>query len=395
MARGVIISAPMRPSPRLLLYYPPKLGMDRFQPAFAAGKRPEASHWSMHLAAEHGFDIESTVDGSSERLFQLTTKATFIPLRFHLAHAFSNQALLRHADVIWAMSERELIPALLYRMLLPEHHRPLICGDLVWLLDEWDGYLEPRRAFLRWLLPKADLLLGTTESMRRDVAAILPGVTLEPYRFGVPIERFRDIRPEPGPAPGIETGRPVHVLSLGNDNRRDWQGVAEAFADDPRFAVRVVSGQSPEDLVMLSRRSNVELMPGTDFTGLRAHYAWADIVVLPQKPNRHAAGLTTALEAVAAGIPLAITATPGMDEYFSDRNVALLGPHDVAGMREAALRVRADPAGTAERAGRALARMRALGCDSAQVTARRCAAIQRMVGMTVSTPLGSATGPVA
>ena len=99
--------------PRLLLYYPPGFDMQTWRAAFDEGRRAEASHWSMHLAEAHGFEVRSTADSPHPWLGRLVTRLTFRILRIHLHHLWANRRAVRDADIIWAMSERELLAALL------------------------------------------------------------------------------------------------------------------------------------------------------------------------------------------------------------------------------------------------------------------------------------------
>jgi len=226
-----------------VLYYPRGFSVATWARLLAAGERPEGSHWGMHQAAELGFLVVSSVDGGSERLHRLVARLTHRVLRFDLHHFWRNRRLLARADVVWAMSERELVPAVLGAWLRGARARPLLCGEAVWIGDEWASYAWPRRWFLRRVLARADALMVTTEGAAARLRRILPGrPPVHVYRFGVPIAAFARCR-RAGAAAAADggTARPVRVLAAGNDLRRDWSTVADAFAGHARFEVTLLS----------------------------------------------------------------------------------------------------------------------------------------------------------
>ena len=75
---------------------------------------------------------------------------------------------------------------------------------------------------------------------------------------------------------------------------------------------------------------------------LEALYDWADIVVLPIKPNLHASGITVILEATAFGLPVICTDTGGLRAYFPDDEVRWVPPRDAAALRRAIADLAAD-----------------------------------------------------
>ena len=50
---------------------------------------------------------------------------------------------------------------------------------------------------------------------------------------------------------------------------------------------------------------------------VRTLHQWADLVVVPLKPNLHASGLTVVFESISCGVPLICTDTGGLRAYFS------------------------------------------------------------------------------
>lgn len=356
---------------RLLLYYPHGFSIHTWAALAAAGERPESSHWGMHQAAELGFTVVSSLDGGSDRLHSLISRLTHRLLRFDLYHFWRNRRLLADADIVWAMSERELIPAVLGIWLRHGGRaRPVLCGDAVWLADEWPGYSRLRRWCLRRLLARVDALLITTEGGADHVRKLLPGVPVYAYRFGVPIAAFAHVRA------GARTRlpgevRPARVLAPGNDLRRDWDTITAALAGDARFEVTLLSRRE-HVRTYAARGTNLHFIPAGKLRGLLEWYTWADIMVVASLSNVHGAGASMLLEATAAGIPIVCTRTGYLDEYLPDDCVRYVPPGDPAALRDAVAALAAAPDEAAAQAMRAREALSRLKLDSRAAAARRC-----------------------
>jgi glycosyltransferase involved in cell wall biosynthesis len=366
--------------PSLLLYYPPGYGLDQFAKAFAAGKRSEQSHWSMHLAELHGFRVVSTQDFPSPRLGGLIRKLTYWFFWFDLPHLLANWRAVREADLIWAMSEREMVPALVAANagFAGGKNRPAVFGEIIWLLDEWPAYAGIRRSAWRRLMARAGGIIAMTHRCMLGALEILPKVPAAEYRLGLPIESFANVRSAIGPNPDLASGRPLRILAMGNDRRRDWSTLAAAFGGDPRFELIVATGMAEELLAPLRAHPDITIDRAADFAKVRQHLAWADLLVMPVLPNEHGAGLTTLLEAAACGLPILCMRVGGIDEYFSDEAVTYVAGANPSAMRDAALAVIARPDLSAARAARARTELDERGYDSTTAVAARCAIMRRL-----------------
>jgi len=355
--------------PRLLLYYPPGFSVDSWSAHFALGERPEKSHWGMHLAHEHGFRVASSADSVS-KVWRMMSP--FRLLRFDLAHLAYNLRALRDCDIVWAATERELIAALVGTALRwRKGSKPVICGEVVWLNDEWVTYSWLRRWVLRRMLPRADGLLIVTEGGAQELRRLIPGARVQSYRFGIPAEIYAAVHRAAGLEEAVTSGRPVRVLVAGNDLRRDWGTVARAFGNDHRFEVVLLS-RRPHVADFAAYGSNLRYVPAGQLQSLLQWYAWADIAVISSQPNKHGAGLTMLLEAAAVGIPLICTRTGDIDEYLPPDSLSYVPPSDPEAMRAAAVDILENPAAAARRVeiGRAAARDPSLG--SAAARQQRC-----------------------
>jgi glycosyltransferase involved in cell wall biosynthesis len=143
-------------------------------------------------------------------------------------------------------------------------------------------------------------------------------------------------------------------MSAGGDRHRDPQTLFSALA--------VVKEQMPEAEIVVQSRSPLPAPPGIakiralSHTGLRDLYARASVVVVATSSNLHVSGMTVGMEAMATGRPVAMTGTPGMEDYISDGVTGrLTPPGDPAALAASVLALLRDPV-TARRMGLAARR---------------------------------------
>lgn len=133
------------------------------------------------------------------------------------------------------------------------------------------------------------------------------------------------------------------VLSLGNDRDRDVGTLFEALAevrahrDDVRVLVQSRSDRTPPP--------GVELLPTLGFAEALDLYAKASVVAVATHPNLHVSGMTVALEGMATGRPVVLSATPGANGYVIDSVTGyLVPPGDPEAHGAAIVRLLDDPA---------------------------------------------------
>ncbi len=82
------------------------------------------------------------------------------------------------------------------------------------------------------------------------------------------------------------------------------------------------------------------------FSGIRKQhelYDWADVIVVPLRPNSHASGITVMLEAAAVGKPMVVTNVGALQDYFPAREAAYIPPFNPQALREAVDQLAASP----------------------------------------------------
>jgi hypothetical protein len=238
-----------------------------------------------------------------------------------LAAAWDEYTLLRLAvrapgrkmfsGVIWATDEVARRNPLDARMLLLRRVLARTAG--LWVLSK--AQLGPLRTWLGgdWMDPRAPV---------------------EQLLFGVDQEFYR---PQPWPQ-----GRP-QVLSVGADRDRDTATLLQAMEvvrarrPDVRILVQVRDGQAlPE---------GVERLPLMSHARLREVYANTSVLVLATRENLHVSGVTAALEAMASGRPVVVTATAGMTDYVRPNDWGFLAPpRQAEQLGERTLQLLDDPA---------------------------------------------------
>ncbi len=227
-------------------------------------------------------------------------------LGFDLVHAWRNRRLLFDADVVWTHTEREHLAVALLQLLRPPRRRVRVLAQSVWLWDTWERWGRFRRGFVALLLKTHAIEVVHS---RRNLAASrssVEGRRVELLPFG-----------SAGLAPGGTQDGPgenVDVIAVGNDIDRDWSVLAEAarLLPDVRFRIVSRSGKAkaqewPENALCREADSMEELA---------RVYAATKVVVLPLRPNLHASGATSCIEAMASGAVVVATAVGGIEDYL-------------------------------------------------------------------------------
>lgn len=283
------------------------------------------------------FILDYAQDGSESKLTRFARRGLKLVLGFDIIHAWRNRRAILESDVVWTHTEQEHLAVALVLLTHAKKGgaRPLLLAQSIWLLDRWPGYSALRRAVYRRLLARADLLT----TLASDNAARCGDY------FGRPARRVLyglDTNDFPLTPPAHWTPHaPIRVAGIGNDRDRDWTTLVAALGNDPRYEVRIATCRRVPSSV---RASNVELARVSGLQQQRAFFEWADLIVVPLRPNTHASGITVMLEAAAMGKPMFVTRTGGLEQYFDERAVFYVEPFNAQQLREAVNALIADPA---------------------------------------------------
>jgi glycosyltransferase involved in cell wall biosynthesis len=220
----------------------------------------------------------------------------------------------RRADVVLAWEERVGLPVAAARRL---GEPPCVTG-VIWLTDRRAAAPRAWQRAVRTALRQCAAVFVLSSA---QVAPLVEEWGVAPGRvhriaFGVPV----DFWGKGGPV----ASQPGLVVSAGNDWDRDHELTVRA--------VNEVRRRLPVRLELLTERP----VPVPDAVGVRrraggagevrAAYHRAAFVVVSTRHNLHASGMTVALEAMAAGRAVVMSATPGMEDYVTDGVTGFLVP---------------------------------------------------------------------
>ena len=134
------------------------------------------------------------------------------------------------------------------------------------------------------------------------------------------------------------------IMACGAENR-DYDTLARtASRVDAQFNV-YGHGYLVSNVRAESSAANMRYMPRVSYNDLRDAYAACSIVVVPLNDVDYAAGVTGIVEGMAAGRPMIVTASRGIEEYISSFDPeTVVRPGDDEGMARAIVRLNASAA---------------------------------------------------
>ena len=282
--------------------------------------------YGYYRAAGGGWSVEYSEDGDEGRFGRVGRLALRKLLGFDLIHVWHNRRRLLASDIVWTHTELEHLGVLALFGLLRQRHRPKLIANCVWLFDRWPHLSRIRRSLYQQLLKRADLVTTLSPENRKVARQLLPSVRCECVLVGAMPQKMASPRKR-------TVHQTVRIASLGSDMHRDWETLLAAFGNVPRYEVRIASSKINRRLI--AGLNNVQVIPAQTADDVMSLYEWADLVVVPLKPNLHASGITVVFEATVSAVPLICTDTGGLRAYFSDAEVAYVPPYAPLTMRAA------------------------------------------------------------
>ena len=304
--------------------------------------------YSYYRAADDNCTIQYSQDREEGRVLRLMRLVARRLLGFDLLHAWRNREGILGADVIWTHTELEHLAVLVLLLTVPRGCRPKLIAQSVWLYDRWSQFSWPKRWLYRKLLAQADLLTVLSPDNQQIARRLFPHQRVEFLKFGIDHDALN-------PPVLRKSGAVIRILALGRDMHRDWDTLIGAVRGWDRCEVRI--GAKTINRKAVADAKNISLVAPDSKADISELYRWADVVILPLKPNFHASGITVLEEAALFGVPVIATDTGGLDAYFSADEVRYVPSGDAAAMRGAIEELAADDRLRYELAKRAHERM--------------------------------------
>lgn len=318
---------------RAFVLLPEHLDVSSWRQAWREGRVPDETPYGYHHAETMGvrvsFSQPCVLSGWRTWPFKIVRRLTGLDVR----HAWQHRKNLFDPaiDVIWTHTEREFLPVVLLGWLFGRRSRPMI-GQIVWLADEWPKLSGWRRWLYRRLLQRVDQCTSHSPDNLAFLQQEVRARRAACIEFGIAPELYR-----PDAQRCLPNLQAVRVLALGNDRHRDWATLKLAFANQPNVEVFIASSTCTDEGLgaNMSREA-------CDWPTVQQRYEWADVVVVPLVPNRHASGLTVMLEATACGKPVVVTNAGGLVHYLDEQAVSYVPAGDALALREATLALASD-----------------------------------------------------
>jgi glycosyltransferase involved in cell wall biosynthesis len=311
--------------------------------------------YGYHRAEEHGCRVIFSVDKAEnpiEKLFRLGIRFF---LQFDFVHAWRNRKGICGADVVWTHTESQNLAVLLLFLITQPKQRPKLIAQTIWLFDRWSKCPARDRWLFKKLLARADVLTVHSRENLKVARELFPRVRSELVFFGV--------RAEEKIEPRKSVFRyPIRLISLGNDDHRDWATLIDAVKNLEGYELRIASQKvSPR---LIAGAKNIEIVKPKSNSELLGLYEWGDVMVLAMKPNIHASGITVLQEGVLRGVPIICSDTGGLKAYFSETEIKYVPTQDAEAIRRAIREAAEDDEGRWIFVERAQARMGPEGLSS-------------------------------
>jgi glycosyltransferase involved in cell wall biosynthesis len=311
--------------------------------------------YGFHRAEEYGCRVTFSVDKAENPLEKLFRLALRLVLGFDFTHAWRNRKGICNADVVWTYTESQNLAILLLFLIMKPKKRPRLLANIVWLFDRWPKFSAPNRWLFRKLLSRADVLTVNCPASLRAARELLPHVRSEVALFGIRTEDM--VRQHP---PAFR--KPIRIVSLGNDEGRDWPTLISAIRNLESYHLRIASRRVSQRQVAGAK--NIEIIRPSTNEELLGLYEWADVAILAMRRNIHASGITVAQEAVVRGVPVICSDTGDLRAYFSEAEIKYVPVANPQAIRRAIHEFAEDNEGRAADVKRAQAKMGPEGLSS-------------------------------
>lgn len=255
-------------------------------------------------------------------------------LGFDYIHALNNKAEIYQSDVVWTHTETQYLAVALMFLLNPELTRPKLIGQSVWLFDQWHKLTWFKKLLFKKLIKYVDVMTVHSTENLTFANKVFPSKNIEYVRYGVPSEVKYPFKDKPL--------APIEVLALGNDKHRDWKTLVEALGNQTDINLTIITTKLKSSEYLQYKNIKIAQLNSQD--ELVDHFNSANIMVIPLKDNMHASGITVMQESALMGVPIVVTDTGGLRDYFDENCVHYIPTNNAKALREAVLKLSKDSA---------------------------------------------------
>lgn len=358
---------------RVLVELSPTLDAGEWARLHATGQVPDRVPYGLDRLADEGLSVLVRTPPRSQAISQLSRVGAKLTGGARWPESVFGRPYPSADDTIFCWDERAGIPAVLAHA--GRRRRPPVVTGVIWNTEPDARLSGLSRSMSRAALRRADAVFvlssGQLAGLRTDWGIDSARVHL--IHFGIDTD-FWNPSLSTGAAPEL-VGRTI--LSVGNDRYRDHRiilaAMRNAHAKLPEIRLELVTSTPYQIPAEVGRWRQSVTHPE-----LRELYSKAQVVAICTRPNTHASGITSILEAMAMGKPVVATRTEGLEDYVAHEETGILvSAGDPDAMTQVLVELVTDP----DRCARlgAAARERALSYFSTQALSQRLAAVIRSV----------------
>jgi len=346
-----------------------------YRQRYDACQEPDKTPYGYHHLEAWGYHLTFSSSQKESKIVNLLRRAGNRFVGFDLWHAWRNRKRMGGVEAILTYSEKEHLAILLLRKLGIAPPSPLLIAQSVWLFSTWEQLPRWKQKLYRWLIQDDARTVLTVQSDEnlKVARSLFPDMRSEWLRFGISVDSF-PLKP-PTPVYTQRT-RPLRLLSLGNDKHRDWETLIEAVKGNKDVELRIATSQRLQSSIGDCNRILVK--PARSLGEIHELYRWADVVVVPTRPNKHVSGITVILEGVANGKPIIATDTGGLKGYFGDDEIYYVPPQSTEALAVAVERIGEDE-DTLSRAKNAQAKLLAAELTTKGLASRHVALLEDLL----------------
>ncbi|MFI8565510.1 glycosyltransferase [Rhodococcus sp. NPDC078407] len=262
------------------------------------------------------WSISFARDYFTSGIWSLLRRALRKTVRTDVIHVLFNIRSIYKSDVVISHTEDTCVAYLLIGRFF--RNLPPIVAQVVWAGETQNLNVSLQSRLARFSLRSAEVVV-THSTLNAAALSQWLGRPVQVAQYGIDPSPFLRNRKFAADSKRSHLNAEVNsapvVICAGNDPQRDWDLLREIAVHRRDLSFLVCSRTAP---ITLNDQVNISVISNARFSDIINIYAVSHCSVIPLKENKHASGLTVALESTAAGVPFVATSGGGLEEYFSN-----------------------------------------------------------------------------